>query len=158
MIQECLCEKTDLEEFVDSEGGIIGGDRNVTSNSEIETGPVQKPANDDSDYEKGISTTTDRASRYKQSIPWFATYSSRGSGSRGQVVREVLTKKQVEEKINDLVKKNKYDNEIADKNFNSKVSKVVDIIVDTDLTEEQMEEIAKALEAKKANPSKTKNL
>ena len=48
--------KPKMDEFVDSEGGIIGGDRNATSDSEIETGPVDKPFNDYSDYEKGVST------------------------------------------------------------------------------------------------------
>ncbi len=156
IIQECSCKKEELDEFVDSEGGIIGGDRNVTSNSEIETGPVQKPANDDSDYEKGISTTTDRAARYKQNIPFFASYSR--SAQRSNPVREVITKTQVEEKIEDLVKRNKYDSEISDKNFNNKVSKVVDIIADTELTEEQLEQISKAIEAKRNNPNKTKTL
>jgi len=141
-------EKIELDEFVDSEGGIIGGDRNVSNDSEIETGPVQKPYNDDSDYEKGVSTTTDRASRYRQNIPWFAVYSYRGQSGRGLPVNEtkkVITKKELEE---DLVKKSKLDNEVFDKEYDRKTEKVLDVINDVDLTDSQLEKIKKAVLAK----------
>jgi len=141
-------EKVELDEFVDSEGGIIGGDRNVSNDSEIETGPVQKPYNDDSDYEKGVSTTTDRASRYRQNIPWFAVYSYRGQSGRGLPVNEtkkVITKKELEE---DLVKKSKSDNEVLDKAYDKKTEKVLDVINDVDLTDSQLDRIKKAVLAK----------
>ena len=141
-------EKIELDEFVDSEGGIIGGDRNVSSDSEIETGPVQKPYNDDSDYEKGVSTTTDRASRYRQNIPWFAVYSYGGQTGRGTSVNEtkkVITKKELEE---DLVKKSKSDNEVLDKAYDRKTEKVLDVINDVDLTDSQLDRIKKAVLAK----------
>ena len=140
--------KIGLEEFVDGEGGIIGGDRNVSNNSEIETGPVQKPYNDDSDYEKGVSTTTDRASRYRQNIPWFAVYSYGGQNGRGTSVNEtkkVITKKELEE---DLVKKSRMDNEVFDKEYDRKTEKVLDVINDVDLTNTQLQRIKKAVLAK----------
>lgn len=140
-----------LDELVDAEGGFIKGDRNVVSNSEIETGPVQKPFNDTTDYEKGISTTTDRASRYKQDIPWFANMSSTTAGRR---ISETITKKAVEEKIEDLVKKSKYDGEISQKDYNPKVARIVDTIESSNLTDEQMDAIIKAIENKKNNPTK----
>jgi len=136
-----IIKKQDIEELVGSDGSMIDGDRNVTSNSEIETGPVQKPWNDDSDYEKGVSTTTDRATRYRQNIPWFAVYSYRGAGGR---IHEKLTKKQLEEEIKeDLVKKSKRDGEVLDKNYNSKIEKMIDTIEDGDLTKDQLEKIKK---------------
>lgn len=138
-------DKNELEEFVDSEGGIIGGDRNVTNNSEIETGPVQKPWNDDSEYKKGMSTTTDRASRYRQNIPWFAVYSYRSASGRGMPINEkskILKKKEIEE---DLVKKSKYDGEVWDKNFNSKTEKLIDTINDVDFNEEQLQKLKDAV-------------
>ena len=46
-------KKKDLNELVGGDVFAGGNDRNVTNNSEIETGPVQKPYDDDSDYEKG---------------------------------------------------------------------------------------------------------
>jgi len=116
---------------VDAEGGSISGDRNVTNNSEIETGPVQKPFNDDSDYVKGVSTTTDRAARYRQNIPWFAVYSYGGSTTR-------MNETNIEE---DLVKKSKDDRDVRDKNLDTKAYKVIDMVTDTDLTKDQLEKI-----------------
>jgi hypothetical protein len=153
MNKKKITEK-ELEELVDLEGGMISGDRNVTNNSEIETGPVQKPWNDDSDYEKGMSTTTDRATRYRQNIPWFAVYSYRSASGRGLPINEkkigpiqnVKSKKQLEEEImEDLVKKSKKDGDVWDKNYNGKFEKVIDIINDTELNDEQLKKIKKAV-------------
>ena len=136
-----------IDEFVDSEGGIIGGDRNVSSDSEIETGPVQKPFNDNSDYEKGVSTTTDRATRYRQDIPWFAVYSYSNTNNRGiSENKRISTKKEIEAEIKeDLVKKSKSDGEVFDKNYDAKIEKVVDMINDTELTKVQLDKIKKAV-------------
>lgn len=150
-------KKKNLNELVGGDVFAGGGDRNVSSNSEIETGPVQKPYNDDSDYEKGTSTTTDRAARYKQNIPWFAIYSFGARRIGGMNERKIVTKQSVEEKIDDLVKKSK-DSDVTDKNYNPKVSKLIDTIQDSDLSIKQLEDLAKAIEAKKNNSNKTKNL
>lgn len=151
-----------INELVGGDINSGGGDRNVTSNSEIETGPVQKPFNDDSDYEKGVSTTTDRTvNRYRQNIPWFAVYSYGGSrASRGLPIQEtktIIKKKAVEEKIEDLVKKSK-DIGITDKNYNTKLTKVLDIINDSELSAEQLENISKAVLAKQNSTNKIKNI
>ncbi len=141
-----------IDEFVDSDGGVISGDRNVTSNSEIETGPVSKPWNDNSDYEKGVSTTTDRATRYTQDIPWFAVYSYNGGNNRGVSMNETkknITKKQFEDEImEDLVKKSKSDRDVFEKTYNGKIEKVIDVINDTDLTDEQLNKIKIAILSK----------
>lgn len=164
-----------IDEFVDSDGGMIrGNDRNPTSDSEIETGPTPKTWDDDSDYEKGMSTTTDRATRYRQNIPWFAIYSYRSSSGRGLPLdtsvppmdagsdsngtietyddeeslnerKKVVTKKQIEEEIKeDLVKKSK-DKEVWSKDYDAKTEKIVDTIEDSDLTDNQLERIKKAV-------------
>jgi hypothetical protein len=144
-------KKYELDEFVDSDGTTISGDRNVNSDSEIETGPVQKPWNDDSEYEKGVATTTDRATRYRQNIPWFAVYSYRSSSGRGLPINEksdkkILKKDQIEEEIKeDLVKKSKKDREVFDKDYDSKTEKIIDTIADGDLTSNQLEKIKKAV-------------
>lgn len=144
-------KKTELDEFVDSDGTFISGDRNVKSDSEIETGPVQKPWNDDSEYEKGVATTTDRATRYRQNIPWFAVYSYRSSSGRGLPINEkstnkVFKKDQIEEEImEDLVKKSKKDREVFDKDYDTKTEKIIDTISDGDLTSNQLEKIKKAV-------------
>ena len=161
-------KKKQLDELVGGDVFAGGNDRNVTNNSEIETGPVEKPYNDDSDYEKAMSTTTDKVfARYRQNIPWFAVYSFGGSRTGGLPInyglnekeekRTIIKKKTVEEKIEDLVKKSK-NSDVTDKNYNPKVSKLIDTINDVDLTDSQLEELSKAILNKKNNPNKTKNL
>jgi len=158
-------KKKDLNELVGGDINSDGGDRNVTNNSEIETGPVQKSFNDTSDYEKGQSPTTDKvASRYRQDIPWFAVYSFGGTRSSGSVKEAekteksiVIKKNTVEEKIEDLVKKSK-DSEVTQKGNNPKVNKLIDTIKDCDLTDKQLEDLANAILDKKNNPKKIKNI
>jgi hypothetical protein len=153
-------KKKQLDELVGGDVFAGGNDRNVTNDSEIETGPVQKPYNDDSDYEKGMATTTDKVfGRYRQDIPWFAVYSFGGSRNglrETETQNTIIKKKTVEEKIEDLVKKSK-NVDVTDKNYNPKISKIMDIINDIDLSETQIEEIKNALEDKKNNP-KPKNI
>jgi|APIni6443716594_1056825.scaffolds.fasta_scaffold957903_1 hypothetical protein len=156
-------KKKQLDESVGGDIFADGSDRNVTNNSEIETGPVEKPYNDNSDYEKGMATTTDKVfGRYRQNIPWFAVYSFggfRGSGlpiSEDDKKKTIIKKKAVEEKIEDLVKKSK-NSDVTDKNYNPKLAKMIDTINDVDLTDAQIEDLKKALEAKK-NENKPKNI
>ena len=159
-------KKATLDELVGGDIFASGNDRNVTNNSEIETGPVDKPFNDTSYYEKGMSTTTDKVfAHYRQNIPWFAVYSFGGTRAGGSQTmntvtekRTVIKKKSIEEKINDLVDKKKTDGEINKKDFNPKVENILQTIKYVDLTDEQLEELSKAIMDKKNNPSKTKNL
>lgn len=150
-------ENKGLNELVGGDISAGGNDRNVVGNTEIETGPVAKPFNDTSDYEKGTPPTTDRVfGRYRQDIPWFAIYSYGSSRyGRGLPVREtknskIVTKNSVEEKIEDLVKKSK-NSDLKDKNYNAKLDKVLDIINDTNLTDKELETILKTINDKKVN-------
>jgi hypothetical protein len=160
--------KKQLDELVGGDIFSDGGDRNQIKDKEIETGPVDKPFNDYSDYQKGKSTTTDKVfSRYRQNIPWFAVYSFGGSETGGLPMyygqisklsedKKNISKKDLEEIIEDLVKK-RLTNDVTEKNYNPKISKIISNIEDTDLSEEQLEELKKAIEAKKNN-SKNKNI
>lgn len=162
-----IINKKQLDELVGGDIFSDGGDRNQIADKEIETGPVDKSYKDNSDYQKGISTTTDRvANRYRQNIPWFAVYSFGGSRTGGLPMyygqisklsenKKSILKKDLEEIIEDLVKK-KQTNDVTDKNYNPKVSKIVDTITDGDLTDDQLEQLKKAIESKKE--SKNKNL
>jgi hypothetical protein len=161
MVKNKIPKENKIKEFVDSDGSLIDGDRNAVNNSEIETGPVEKPYDDNSDYQKGVATTGDRVfGRYRQNIPWFAVYSYGGVRSNG-TIREnknvVIKKKTVEEKIEDLVKKSK-SSEVTDKNYNPKIAKIIDTIYDAELTDSQIEELKKALENKKLDINKPKNI
>jgi len=147
-------KKKDLMELVGGDVFSSGGDRNPTNNSEIETGPVDKPFNDDSEYQKGRQTTSDKVfGRYRQNIPWFAVYSYRGTRGSGSLVgtslnekSNILTKNEMEKKIKeDLVKKSKGDRDVMDKNYDSKTEKVIDTINDIDLNDNQLERIKKAV-------------
>jgi len=155
-------KKKDLNELVGGDMNSLGGDRNATNNSEIETGPVQKPHNDSSDFEAGTPTTSDRVfGRYVQNIPWFAVYSYGGRNNSSGGVRAfentVLTKKTVEEKIDDLVKKSK-SSDLTDKNYNPKISKLIDTIEDLDLTEKQLDDLKKKIEDKRKEIKTVKTL
>ena len=135
-------KKKDLNELVGGDMFSTGGDRNVSSDSEIETGPVQKPFNDTSDYEKGISTTTDKVTaRYRQDIPWFAVYSFGGSASGRSLKNEnsikTFKKGEMEEIIEDLVKKTS-NSEITDKDYDYTFSKLLKGINDVNLNDEQV--------------------
>ena len=107
-------EQKTITELVTSDGSPIEGDRNVTNNSEIETGPVQAPFNDDSDYEKGTPTTTNRASRYKQPNNWNkyfgGTTYSHGVRDLGSITEDKVSEEFLNSKSND--------NEVLNKNNN----------------------------------------
>jgi hypothetical protein len=157
-------KKKDLNELVGGDVFAGGNDRNVTNNSEIETGPVQKPYDDDSDYEKGVSTTTDKVfGRYRQNIPWFAVYSYGGKRAAGAVTasesvqKNIVKKNAVEEKIEDLVKKSK-DSDVTGKDYNPKISKLIDALSDIDLTPKQLDDLEKAIQDKKNNKETAKNI
>lgn len=62
-----------LDELIDMNGSAIEGDFNP-SYADIQTGPVAKSYNDNSDYVKGIATTTDKIARYAQPRSWWALY------------------------------------------------------------------------------------
>jgi hypothetical protein len=161
--------KKQLDELVGGDIYSDGGDRNQVKDKEIETGPVDKPFNDNSDYQKGKSTTTDKVfSRYRQNIPWFAVYSFGGSATGGLPMyygqisklsedKKIMSKKELEEIIEDLVKK-KQTNDVTDKNYNPKVAKLIDTIENNDLSDEQLEQLKKAIESKKENKSNNKKL
>jgi hypothetical protein len=85
-------KKKELNEIVGGDFTATGSDRNSIANSEIETGPVDKPFNNTSNYEKGQSTTSDTVfGRYRQNIPWFVVYSFGGSGSGRGITANVDT-------------------------------------------------------------------
>jgi len=160
-----IIDKKQLDELVGGDIFSDGGDRNQVKDKEIETGPVDKPFNDYSDYQKGKSTTTDKVfARYRQNIPWFAVYSFGGSTTGGLPMyygqisklsedKKNISKNEVEEIIEDLVKKKKT-NDVTDKNYNPKVAKLVDTITDSDLTDDQLEQLKKAIDAKKESKDK----
>lgn len=151
--------KKQLDELAGGDAFSSGGDRNVTSNSEIETGPVQKPFNDNSEYEKGLPVTTDKVtSTMRAKLPWWTrAYSSAPIVRMEENKKTIVTKKSVEEKIEDLVKKSKL-SDVTDKNYSPKFGKIIDSIKDTDLTDSQIEELSKIISDKKNETNKKQKL
>ena len=62
--------------------------------------------------------------------------------------KNITTKKAVEEKIDDLVKKSKV-SDVTEKNYNPKVSKLIDSIKNDELSQKQLEELEKLIQDKK---------
>lgn len=73
--------RDNLEELVNLDGGEIEGDYTQTNDSQIQTGPVNKPFNDISDFIKGLPTTTNKLAQYVNPRNWWTLY-LKGFGGR----------------------------------------------------------------------------
>ena len=153
---KALNEK-ELDELVDADGQLIGdepnGDIGVSNNTEISTNPLKlKHA------EKSIPTTGDDVRRtMRQPIP-FPYNVWAGKMNRVTAVQEnknVITKNKVEEVIEDLVSKDENDGELKPKDFNNKLTKILKLI-DDNLSDEQLERIAKKIVAQMDKPKTIK--
>ena len=122
-----------LDELIDMDGTPIEGDF-TPSYGDIQTGPVAKSFDDNSDYEKGISTTTDKMSRYAQPRSWWALYYGYGGTpyshgnravSEGEMSEALVDKKDNKE----IVEKGK-DSDIKDK-----LDKIEDLIKSSNLSD-----------------------
>jgi hypothetical protein len=136
-----------LDELIDMDGTAIEGDF-TPSYGDIQTGPVAKSYDDNSDYEKGISTTSDKMARYAQPRSWWALYYGYGGTpyshgnravSEGEMLEALVDKKENKDfvdKGNDSDIKNKLD-KIEDLIKNSSLSdiakdKMLNIINDSE--------------------------
>ncbi len=154
--------KKRIDELAGGDPFSSGGDQRVTNDTEIQTGPVAKSFDDNSEYQKGEPPTTDKVvNSYRQNLPWFYNYFSVGTHRNGSPMLEtktnVIKKKAVEEKIEDLVKKSK-SSDLTDKDYNPKVSKIIDNINDMDFSEEQLDALCKTLESKRNDVNKPKKI
>lgn len=122
-----------LDELIDMDGTPIEGDF-TPSYGDIQTGPVAKSFDDNSDYEKGISTTTDKMSRYAQPRSWWALYYGYGGTpyshgnravSEGEMSEALVDKKDSKE----IVEKGN-DSDIKDK-----LDKIEDLIKSSNLSD-----------------------
>lgn len=143
--------KRKMNELVGGDIFSDGNDRNPIGNKEIETGPIQRTFNDkNTDYQKDMSVTTDKVtSKYTQDIPWFAVYSYGGGGSNGTKMnyskqvyenKKVLTKKEFDSIIEDIVKKKNID-DLTDKKNNIKLKKIKELINTCELSQEDRKQL-----------------
>jgi hypothetical protein len=136
-----------LDELIDMNGSSIEGDFNP-SFRDIQTGPVAKSYNDNSDYVKGIATTTDKIATYAQPRSWWALYYGYGGTpyshgnrpiSEGDVIEALVDRKESKDIVNkskdlDLEEKLKAIEDLVKKsNLPSKdKEKMLDIINDSE--------------------------
>lgn len=136
-----------LDELIDMNGSSIEGDFNP-SFKDIQTGPVAKSYNDNSDYVKGIATTTDKIATYAQPRSWWALYYGYGGTpyshgnrpiSEGDVIEALVDRKESKDIVNkskdlDLEEKLKAIEDLVKKsNLPSKdKEKMLDIINDSE--------------------------
>jgi len=87
-IIECACnleeEEENIEELVDTDGKMIDGSVPDGNEMNIQTGPIQKPSNDNSTFEKGMATTTDKARMAtSQGNTWMRAFGGMGGAIYG---------------------------------------------------------------------------
>ena len=128
-----------LDELVDMDMTSIEGDF-TPSYSDIQTGPVAKSFNDGSDYEKGISTTTDKMSTYAQPRSWWALYYGYGgtpySHGNKPVSESEMSEALVDKKDGkDIVEKSK------DLDLEEKLKQIEDLVNKSDLSDKDKKEM-----------------
>jgi hypothetical protein len=128
-----------LDELIDMNGSAIEGDLNP-SYKDIQTGPVAKSFNDNSDYVKGLATTTDKMSKYAQPRSWWALYYGYGGTpyshgnrpiSEADVAEALVDKKESKE----IVEKSK------DLDLEEKLKKIQDLVNKSDLSAKDKEKM-----------------
>jgi hypothetical protein len=98
-------QETNLDELVDVNGGEISGDYKP-GYKQIQTGPAPKSFDDTSDYEKGISTTTDDWAQYANPRSWWSLYYGYGGTPYSHGKRPISeTKHKIKDMLENIVDK-----------------------------------------------------
>lgn len=120
-----------LDELIDMNGSAIEGDFNP-SYADIQTGPVAKSYNDNSDYVKGIATTTDKIARYAQPRSWWALYYGYGGTPYSHGNKPVS-----ESELSEALVEKKEENEFVTKSEDElikQLKRIEDLVKKSDLT------------------------
>lgn len=120
-----------LDELIDMNGSAIEGDFNP-SYADIQTGPVAKSFNDNSDYVKGIATTTDKIARYAQPRSWWALYYGYGGTPYSHGNKPVS-----ESELSEALVEKKEENEFVTKSEDElikQLKRIEDLVKKSDLT------------------------
>ena len=152
-------EKHNIDEFIDLAGSHIEGHKNYNYDSEIETGPLSPPESDDSTYEKGMSTTTDKFSKYVNPMNWWAMLYSFGGtpyshGSSHTIVAETMelseaAKVEMKRKIEELLKNRSEERGLVSKTEDGEMQEPLDAA-----TEAKMRDFANAIQTKSQSQRK----
>jgi hypothetical protein len=128
-----------LDELIDMNGSAIEGDFNP-SYRDIQTGPVAKAFNDNSDYVKGLPTTTDKIAKYAQPRSWWALYYGYGGtpyshGNRPISEAEMSEALVDKKESKDIVEKSK------DLDLEEKLKQIEDLVKKSDLSAKDKEKM-----------------
>jgi hypothetical protein len=117
-----------LDELVDMDASPVEGDF-TPSYSDIQTGPVPKSYNDNSDYEKGIATTSDKMATYRNNS-WWLTYFGGTPYSRGN---RVVSESEMLEALVDKSENKDIVNKGDNSDIKNKLDKIEDLIKNSNL-------------------------
>lgn len=122
--------KVSVSELVDLEGDFIQGNEKTHWDSEIKTGPINKPTDSDSDYVKGLSTTTDKQATYSNPRNWWSMLFG---SSNSVMTRPMMTEDEMNEteklrsKIMELLNTYSKDRSFVNKNADSGLNQIPSI-------------------------------
>ena len=128
-----------LDELIDMDGSPIEGDFNP-GYSDIQTVPIAKTYDYNSDYKKVIATTTDKLARYAQPRSWWALYYGYGGTpyshgnkpvSEGEMSEALVSKNENK----DIVEKTK------DLDLEDKLKKIEDLVKKSDLSDKDKKDM-----------------
>lgn len=122
-----------LDELIDMDGTPIEGDFNP-SYADIQTGPVAKSYDDNSDYEKGISTTSDKIARYAQPRSWWALYYGYGGTPYSHGNRPV-SEGEMSEALVDKKENKDFVDKGSDSDIKNKLDRIEDLIKNSNLSD-----------------------
>lgn len=126
-----ITNETKLDELIDMDGTPIEGDF-TPSYGDIQTGPVAKSYDDNSDYEKGISTTSDRIARYAQPRSWWALYYGYGGTPYSHGNRPV-SEGEMSEALVDKKENKDFVDKGNDSDIKDKLDRIEDLIKNSNL-------------------------
>jgi hypothetical protein len=129
-----VTNEIELDELIDMDGTPIEGDF-TPSYRDIQTGPVPKSYNDNSDYKKGLPTTSDKMARYAQPRSWWALYYGYGGTPYSHGNRPIF-----EGDMSEAIVDKTENSDIVEKTENSdikdKLDKIEDLINKSNLSDE----------------------
>jgi len=140
--KKMVVESTPIEEFVDDDGGIIGGDERYNKGVDVKTGPINMPGD-----EKGLALTTNKhaASAIQPRNWWWSlTYGyGQGTGTGANPIAsnigesELTSEQRMKKMVEDIMSKKSNNSDIVRKGNTSDVNRnnIPDI---EDLSDTQM--------------------
>lgn len=122
-----------LDELIDMDGTPIEGDF-TPSYGDIQTGPVAKSYDDNSDYEKGVSTTSDKMARYAQPRSWWALYYGYG-GTPYSHGNRAVSEGEMSEALVDKKENKDFVDKGNDSDIKDKLDRIEDLIKNSNLSD-----------------------